>query len=209
MHCPTFQTLVEFVDGLGSLAERQAVERHLSDGCVSCASAVAWYGSVREAARADHAPEPPPWLAARAIASIHEAREAARRRGLKGFLARISAALVGDSFSVAPAGTRGTGEARQLLYFADAFDVDLFVAEAGRSDRLRVAGQVLAAGDGGFEDVVRLTVELEREGRIAGSAETSEIGEFAFEDIVPGRYEIHIVGEWREILLSDVPLSLE
>jgi hypothetical protein len=209
MHCPAFQTLVEFVDGFAPENERESVERHLSEGCVECASAVRWYMSVRSAARADNSTEPPPWVTARTVAAIHDAREAARSRGLVGFLARIHAALVADSLSPEPAYSRGPGDGRQLLYSAEPFDVDLLVAAAVGSNHLRVAGQVLAADDDTFENVTHLTVELERDGRIALAGETSEIGEFSFDDVAPGRYEIHILGEWREIVLADVPLTLE
>jgi hypothetical protein len=209
MQCSAFQTLVDFVEGLTTTEERETVERHLAKGCARCAAAVAWYSSVRDAARADRSPEPPSWLVERTISAITDAREAARRRGLKGFLARIRAVLVADSLSPSPAYSRGAVDARQLLYSARPFDIDLLVAEAGEPDRLRVAGQVLALDDDTFEGVVHLTVELERDGQLAAVAETSSIGEFEFGGVAPGRYDIHILGEQRELVLADVPLVLE
>jgi hypothetical protein len=209
MDCPSFQALVEFVDGLAPDAERRAVERHLADGCVPRAAAVDWYASVRAAAREDRSEEPPSWLTERTVAAIHDARTAAEQRGLHGFLAQIQAALVADSLSPEPTYARGPGDGRQLLYAAAPFDVDLLVAEVGGGDRLRVAGQVLADDDDSFEEVSRLVVELERNGKVAVVAETSAIGEFEFDDLAPGLYDIHILGEWREIILVNVPLALE
>jgi hypothetical protein len=209
MQCSAFQTLVDFVDGLATQEERQIVECHLAEGCARCAAAVEWYSSVRAAARTDRSAEPPPWVVERTISAITDAREAARRRGVKGFLAKIRAVLVADSLSPSPAYTRGAVDARQLLYSAQPFDIDLLVAEAGEPDRLRVAGQVLALDDNAFEEVVHLTVELERDGQLAAVAETSSIGEFEFGGVAPGRYDIHILGEQRELMLADVPLVLE
>jgi anti-sigma factor RsiW len=208
MPCSAFQTLVDFVDGLTTKEERQSVALHL-EGCARCAATVEWYSSVRDAARADRSAEPPSWVVERTISAIADAREAARRRGVKGFLARIKAVLVADSLSPSPAYSRGAVDARQLLYSAQPFDVDLLVAEAGEPDRLRVAGQVLALDDDTFEEVVQLTVELELDGQLAAVAETSSIGEFEFGGVAPGRYDIHILGEQRELVLADVPLVLE
>jgi len=209
MHCPAFGNLVEFVDGLGSEDERKLVERHLADGCAECLSAVGWYAEVRAAALADRSPDPPPALTARTLGAIRDARDAASRRGLRGFVARIAAVLVADSLSLSPVGARGQGEARQLLYSAVPFDVDLLVAEAREPRRLRVTGQVLTLDEGAFEEVVRLAVELERDGQVAWRAETSSIGEFEFLDVAPGRYQIRIFGGRREIVLADVPIALE
>jgi anti-sigma factor RsiW len=209
MQCSAFQTLVDFVDGLTTPEESQTVERHLAEGCARCAATVGWYSSSRDAARMDRSEEPPPWVVGRTLSAIADAREAARTRGVSGFLARIRAVLVADSLMPSPAYSRGVVDARQLLYSAKPFDVDLLVAEAGERDRLRVAGQVLALDDDAFGEVVRLTVELERDGRLAAVAETSAIGEFEFGDVAPGRYDIHILGERRELVLADVPLVLE
>jgi hypothetical protein len=209
MQCSAFQTLVDFVDELTTQEERQIVERHLAEGCARCAAAVEWYSSVRAAVRTDRSADPPSWVVARTISAITDAHEAARRRGVKGFLAKIRAVLVADSLSPSPAYTRGAVDARQLLYSAQPFDIDLLVAEAGEPDRLRVAGQVLALDDNAFEEVVHLTVELERDGQLAAVAETSSIGEFEFGGVAPGRYDIHILGEQRELMLADVPLVLE
>jgi hypothetical protein len=206
MSCPNLQDVIEHIDGLAPRTGHDGVERHLASGCATCVSVAAWYESVRAAAKADRFPDPPDWVVERTIAAIRDARDAARRRGLRGFVARIGAALVSDNFSPAPAFARGVDEARQLLYTAESYDVDLLVTEAGMTRRLRVAGQVLAAD---FGETAQLRVELGRDGRVDAVAETSDVGEFEFDDVEPGRYDIHIFGGHREIVVARVPVALE
>ena len=38
--------------------------------------------------------------------------------------------------------------------------------------------------------------------------EASDVGEFTFDGVEPGRYDIHVVGGGREIVLADVPVAL-
>ena len=74
-----------------------------------------------------------------------------------------------------------------------------------------MTGQVLAADAGadGFEGVGGLTVELARAGDVVATATTSEFGEFTIDEVAPGRYDIWLVGDGREIVLSDAPVSID
>jgi hypothetical protein len=207
MMCPTFDNLIEMADGRLAPDEKASVERHAA-GCGACSATLRWYEGFVLAAATDASFDPPVWVTRRAIDLFGEAREAASRRGLRGLVARLRAALVFDSLGGAlaadaiPARRGPIQESRQLLFSAPSYDIDMLVAPADAADALRVTGQVLGA-EGGFEGVRNLRVEL------AGvSVQTTEFGEFAFENVAPGVYEVRLVDERREIILTDVPVAL-
>jgi hypothetical protein len=211
MACPDFETLIDCADGRLAGEERALVESHVAAGCEACSAALAWYAAMTETAAADTSVEPPPWVTRRAIGLFREAREAAGRRGLRGVVARIRAALVFDSLAglvpdALPARNAASSPTRQLLYAASPFDIDLLISGAGPS--LSVTGQVLASGADDFEGVAGLLVELEHNGRVSATS-TSEFGEFTIDDVAPGVYDLRLVGGTREIVLSSMPVSVD
>jgi anti-sigma factor RsiW len=215
MSCPSFEALIEYADGRSTTAESAAVERHLRDACASCQSALDWYARFIATARADESAEPPTWVTRRALDAFADAKEAAARRGMRGLIARLRAALVFDSFGSALAGdavparnASSAAPSRQLLYSATPFDVDLYVAEGGSSRELTVSGQVLPVDGDDFETVRGLTVTIELDGLSVASVETTELGEFSFEDLAPGTYDVRLSNDDREIVIWRTPLTL-
>jgi hypothetical protein len=197
MPCPTFQSLIDYVDGRLARDEAPEVERHLAAECGECRAAVAWYAGFAGTAREDTSVEPPSWVTRRAIGIFAEAKEAAARRGLRGLVSRLRAALVFDSMAGASSGDAiparaSAGPSRQLLYSAAPFDVDMLIAAGDRPHTLVVTGQVLTADGDDFESVRGLAVTLEREGEAVATAETSEFGEFTLPDLPPGLYELRL-----------------
>lgn len=89
-------------------------------------------------------------------------------------------------------------QTRQLLFRADENAIDLRIEPASKGFTVR--GQVLGEG---YEDVeVALTDDANTfDGR------TSETGEFKFENVPAGRYELAIRGEHAEIALK--PIDIE
>jgi hypothetical protein len=160
MFCPTFKSLIDFVDGKLASAETSNVDRHLADGCEACGGIVAWHRGFVSTARSDDAFDPPEWVTRRALDLYSEAREAASRRGIRGLLNRLRAALVFDSLAGSAGGLddaiparNAASENRQLLYSALPYDVDLLVTPSGTSSGFSVAGQILASEESGFAPV--------------------------------------------------------
>lgn len=212
MDCPTFENILDFADGRLAPAEVEAIEGHVAAGCDECATALAWYRQFSTVAEEDASIEPPTWVTNRAVGLFADARDAAARRGIRGLVARIRAALVldtlaGDFADAIPARSAGA-EARQLLYSASTYDVDLLVAPFEASRRLLVSGQVLVGESVDFGGVGSLTVELDAGEGVVATTTTSEFGEFSFRGVEPGFYDIRIAGDGREILLSHAPLAI-
>jgi hypothetical protein len=162
------------------------------------------------------------WLRAFALASgrttlaapPREVRENLRRRfaayaeGVRepGLLRRVVATLSFEGGMQPAFGVRSarTGEAQeQLVYSTDVADVALNVhpRPGGRVD---LDGQIFPAGEaepGGF------VVQLLSGGSDVGITTTDELGEFGFESIAPGEYEILVSDGEVEIQLSSVRLG--
>jgi len=214
MPCPNFENLIDFADGRLSTEETASIEQHLAGDCGACSDALAWYAGFAAAAQSDASVEPPAWLTRRAVGLFADAKEAAARRGLRGLVARLRAALVFDSLAGALAGdalpARETvGGSRQLLYNALPYDVDLLIASGEAPSRLVVTGQVLTPDGEELESVRGLTVTIERGGETFASAETSELGEFTLAGIAPGVYDLRLASDEREILLAGTPISID
>src|SRR5262245_16324177 len=148
MKCHGFEALADYVEETLTSAEARAIAAHLELGCLSCSADVSWYKTVRAIVEADDLMEPPPWVFKRAL-RIFESRTA--DAGVLAQVARagkLIAQLVFDSMQrPAIAGARsGATEARQLLYRADEYSIDLQFAFEGQ-DRVELTGQVLREGD--------------------------------------------------------------
>jgi len=103
---------------------------------------------------------------------------------------RVPALLVFDSLKQpALAGARGgTGTSRQVVLRAEGFDIHLKIwgASAGK----RMAGQILACGEGAFVRGSRL--HLLRDGERIGSTAVDKFGEFEFEMLPEGFLSLQV-----------------
>jgi hypothetical protein len=204
MKCPSFETLINYLDDQLTVAEGAAVAEHLQSGCTSCAETRDWYENVRLIASSDDSVEPPPWILKRAI------RVFENQHSRPGVVERIGAAvasLVFDSFSrPAVAGVRSTETAaRQMLYRAGNYSIDLQIESSGQS-LCELKGQVLREGETAFESVRRLALELAGESETR-SAVTDQMGEFAFGGVRPGDYELRIKMVEGTITIPGLPIT--
>ena len=203
MKCPSFETLIDFLDDRLTVAEAESVAAHVEAGCDRCAETRDWYENVRLIASSDESVEPPPWILKRAIRIF----ENQPRPGVMERIGAAVASLVFDSFArPAVAGVRSTETAaRQMLYRAGNYSVDLQIESSGQS-LCELKGQVLREGEAAFESVRRLTLELTGESETR-SAVTDQMGEFAFGAVRPGDYELRIKMAEGTITIPELPIT--
>lgn len=206
MRCPSFERLIDYIDGQLSKTDAETVESHLSEGCAHCTADRDWYNKLKATTAADNSTNPPPWVLRRAV-RIFESH-----RGAPGLIERVGqaiASLVFDSFArPSLAGVRSTETAsRQLLYRAGEFSIDLQVVPADRA-LVNLLGQVLREGELAFESVGRLELELIRDGKTIQSVATNELGEFLLSGIEPGVFDIRIRIPERTVTVPDLPIAL-
>lgn len=202
MHCPTFEQLVDFLDGRLAPAPGAAVERHVALGCNQCGGNVAWYGRVKRVAASDDSVEPPPWVLKRALRIFDSQPSAA------GFASRVIASLVFDSLRRPTlAMSRSIGvEDRQLMYEAEPYSIDLQVASLDQA-RANVTGQILRRGELMFESVAGLTLNLMREGSPVLSTVTNNRGEFRVGVLDCGDYDLKIEACDVSITIIGLPIA--
>jgi hypothetical protein len=123
---------------------------------------------------------------------------------------RITAFLVFDSLAQpVPVGIRKTDQAaRQILYRAGQWDVDLSFEPGDAPETINVTGQVIRQQNTP-QNVAGISVYLLQDEQILASTTADSIGEFTFDHIVNGTYDlkIHTGDEQLWIEQMDVQLN--
>ncbi|MBC7930456.1 MAG: hypothetical protein H7Z38_07780 [Rubrivivax sp.] len=195
-HIP-FARLADLVEGRLTTDEARDDRGHLG-ACARCAEQAAQLGRVTQLMRADTSEDAPRGAIFNAV-RMFPARPAAE--AAPGILRRIVAALTFDSNALAPAfGVRSgqSAPARQLLFSAGDFDVDLRLAPGGEG--WTVSGQVLGRCAGG-------EVELGEAGRAAlSSVALNDLCEFTLPPVPEGSYALRLRLNELEIEIPDLSL---
>jgi anti-sigma factor RsiW len=174
-HIP-FDRLVDLAEGCLSPDARAKVHAHTA-ACSRCATELAWLERVIGLMRANDYEEPPARVAsniARVFGSYSPLPTSSPPR--------ITAVLRFDSAQLPlSAGRRaGSSDERQLLYTAEALDLEVRVARSG--SLWEVSGQVLNADDPGLVELRSPAGEVR--------ATLNEVGEFLLTPVPAGQYTL-------------------
>jgi hypothetical protein len=188
MRCIGIEKLLEMSRGQTSQTEAMKMNQHLA-GCTRCQGNLDWISTVARLAAADDAVDPPRWVVRQVVAlfeEYHPVREPGRLR-------KLVASLVFDTFAQPQlSGVRSTGLAtRQCLYRYSDYDVDLSFEPVNGSDRVNLSGQVLGPSED-FENVGGAKVELMQAAGVVHETVTNHLGEFTFDQVAKGVYELTI-----------------
>ena len=178
-HLP-FEKLADLAEGRLSSEERARMRSHVSS-CTRCMEKLSELESVIGAMRTDKAEDAPPALVSEAI-NLFRSRSRAVEPSL---IKRIAAALSFDSFQMSPAyGVRsGQAQARQLLYSAGDYDLDLRITQSGEA--WNISGQVLG------EECTGGQIEFVSESASV-SADLNEQCEFVLSTLPGGSYKLRL-----------------
>ena len=177
-----------------------ATKAHL-DACLHCRSEMRWLESMWGFSSRDQQAEPPDWAVSNAINVFQ-----LKRPSLVRFATEVVASLVYDSFNEpAPVGVRSRDlPARQALYKAEGLQLDLKI-QLGAEDTGIIIGQVLS--EDGMETAPEgLRIDLSQKGDTVQSSSTNEWGEFLFQGLPHGNYEIQL--SFPDRLVKLPPLSV-
>ena len=158
-----------------------------------------------EEVRAGGVLDDPPAAQREELADVFEAYAEGRRQ--PGTLRRIAASLSFGGGLQPLAGVRSAAsqEAQgQLIYSTEVADIALNFRRRPQNGRLDLDGQVFP-NDGSEPDAFGVQI-LSGTEEVATTA-TDELGEFAFEGISPGEYQILVSSAEVEILISPVELG--
>jgi hypothetical protein len=196
----------DFVRGVIGEREKAAMQSHLEDGCVMCREALSLWRRVHSLGRLERNYEPPESTvrALRAAFSLYGPSKI--RSG-----AKAVASLLFDSFrSPLAQGVRsGASGARQLLYGAGKYRIDLRVESPVESEGLALFGQVLDSSDPGAE-IGATVVRLVKDRKVVAESETNRFGEFRLESNTQGSLQLRVQVPAEELRLPviDLPADL-
>ena len=178
----SFREVADIVDGLLVGARLARVRAHLDGGCAQCEDALQRARGLVACLASGPLPRPPAAVQRRASALFGEAW----RRSAVGRVREVIASLLVDQRLAPVAALRGApGTGRRLLWTVPGAELVVGVSErGGRHDLL---GQGLPDDD--TDDAAPSgSVELLRDGSVAGSATLDDEGGFALRTLPSGTY---------------------
>lgn len=202
-----FGRLADWVEGRLPEEEARMIEEQVSEAGEVAFADLAWLRAFSRVSEETVIEAPPQEVHDRLIRRFEAFAEGVRPPG---FLERLTAVLVPGgggmqpAFGMRSAGSRGAQG--QLVYATDAADVALnFRPRPG--GLLDLDGQVLPNDEGVEPGAFGVQIlDAEGGGEVDVTA-TDDLGEFAFEGLAPGEYQMVVSGDRWEILISPVHLS--
>jgi hypothetical protein len=186
----TTEEWIDFVNQMTPHKKQEAMRKHLGSGCKGCEEKFALWQKVRGTA-ASEANYQPPADAVRVVKAAY----ASATTGSQGEEATSLVQVLFDSFlqpAVAGARSMATG-ARQMLYRADSFQIDLQIESKAGSNLLVVTGQMM---DVSTQEIVSRGVQVKLSnfrGNLIHTV-TNEFGEFRCEIDNSGDLELSVPG---------------
>lgn len=181
-----FARLADLAEGRLTPAERARDDAHLAS-CGRCSARAAELRGLTTLMRTDDSTDAPRDLVAGVI-GMFTSPASERAPGL---LRRVLATLSFDSSALTPVFGVRSGQAapaRQLLFSAGGFDVDLRLAEG--HDGWTISGQVLGPCDGGGR--VEVFDESDADRAVVVSTTLNDLCEFTLPPVAAGAYTLRL-----------------
>lgn len=209
MHPPAFEEMLDWVEGRLPAEEAAAIADFVERADEETQDTVRWLRAFRRVS-SETVLAPLPSHVRSALAGRFV--EHAQHREDVGLWQHVVAVLTFDS-SARPelGGVRSTraDNVRQLVYSTDAFDVALNVQPRLHEQQIDLLGQILPNDDTAPDEfaVQLLQVEMEQHVRELSLMMADDLGEFAFESLLPGRYQVVLSGDALDIELPLLSLA--
>jgi hypothetical protein len=199
-----FIRLVDWVEGRLSEGEARAVEERVAADSAARAD-VAWLRAFARVSEETVVASLPSEVREELIERFEAYAEGKQHPGL---LQRLVATLTFDSNLRPALGLRAATapeSQRQLVYSTDAADVALHVRPRPQDGNFDINGQIFPSG--GTESGIFGVQLLQGTSEVATTA-TNDLGEFTFEAVSPGVYDVLASDERVEIRIPQVALNL-
>jgi hypothetical protein len=200
---PSFETLLEYIENTLSPADRAEVESHLSHSCTECDQQIIRLRNVLQTIQRGETSAPPAEVFREAVALYGK-----HRNGLKPFVPQIIAKLLFDShLQMSSAMVRGTTQTRRVLYSTKKVDIDIQITPEEGCHSL--FGQVLDTKQP--DDFTQAFVSMKNNttGEIIMGKETDSLGQFHFQAIPPGQYDLVFELDSQEVAIRSLELAKE
>ncbi len=199
-----FARLMDWVEGRLSEQEARAVEEWVAAAGSATQADVAWLRAFARVSEDTVIASPPARMREALIERFDAYAEGKQHPGL---LQRLVSRLTFDS-TLQPApglrAARAQEAQRQLVYSTDAADVAMIIRPRARDGLLDLFGQILPL-ESADSDIFGVQL-LEGSSEVATTA-TNDLGEFTFEAVPPGVYEVLAGSDRAEIRIPAVELN--
>jgi hypothetical protein len=166
---------VDFVRNVVDETRGKEMQRHLDMGCKDCGPILQTWKRVHEIIRGDAIYEPPE-SAIRSVTGAYVIHGLQKVKPPMPLMARL---LFDSTRSGLPASVRSAGtSARQLLYRANRYEIDVRLEPRNDSEKVALIGQILSHDPTHAVDGISVT--LIRSGKILMKSTTNTVGEFQF-----------------------------
>src|SRR5258708_3804545 len=182
---------VDFVNGVTSTKQRQAMKKHLATDCGQCMETVALWEKLHKTAALEASYQPPDTEVRIAKAAFVAAGVVAQREEKQSGLAEL---MIDSFLQPLLAGARsGASGVRQMLYRADPYQIDIQIETMPGGNGMVVTGQLL---DVSSPVVVGRDVEISLSNRRGNTVHTvtNQFGEFRGEIENTGDLELSFSG---------------
>lgn len=199
-----FDYLADWAGGRLPEAESRAVEERLKGADEVTRADAAWLKTFSRVSR-DIVLEDPPAAQREGLAEAFEAY--AKGRWRPGPIKRFAATLSFGGGLQPALGVRSAASQEsqgQLIYTTEAADIAINYRHRPENGRLELDGQVFPNEE---EEPGVFGVQLLKGTDEAATTATDELGEFAFQGVEPGEYQILVSSDEVEILISPVDLG--
>ena len=179
---------VDFARNVIHEDEKTKMQSHLETGCSQCLKELSLWRRLHQVAQRESSYEPSGG-AVRTMNAAFVNRRTARTRDAKSGVAT----LLFDSFRrPAFAGMRASGSvARQLLYGANSYRIDIRIEPQTDSEKVLLVGQILNSSDPS-ERLSRVQVALVKGRRVLSQSVTTLFGEFQMECALDGGFRLMV-----------------
>lgn len=200
----TFARLLDWLEGRLSEEETEMINQQIATADAETQATVAWLRAFLEMSASTILVSPPPEVHQKLLDQF--ATYAQHRRPPSLFQQLVAALSFDSGAQLSTAGIRAVGAhaQRQLLYATTLADIALNI-QPETDDHFSVFGQVFTSQNIPLEG---LTVQILQDAQERGLTTTDELGEFIFQNLPPGEYEIVLTGDQFEIILTPVLLQV-
>jgi hypothetical protein len=196
-HYLELPALFDFVSGVAVMDDD--ARKHI-ENCEQCRADITWLQWLADFGSRERTFDPPSWALSNAENVFR-----LKKPGLVTIAAEMVANLIYDSFNEPlPIGVRRRDlPSRQALYQAGHVQLDLKI-ELGEEKGL-IVGQIVSDRD--EMGVNGLQIEITQQGQVMGKSTTNALGEFIFEDLPKGNYELQVLLSDTMVKLPPLPLN--
>lgn len=198
-----FARLLDWLEGKLPDEEAQEISRQMEDADEESRVNLAWLQRFQQA-RQNIQLDRPPALVRAALQERFQAFSESRQE--PGFFQRLAAILTFDSRAqMVTAGIRSAaaeGQQRQLVYATEAAEIVLNLWLSGDNGHVNIAGQIFPLNEN--LDPADFLVQLLQDTVEFGLTVTDDLGEFSFDEIPSGQYELIAGNDQVEIVVTSV-----